>query len=841
MVSTPHRSAAPGAGRPTKSVPGRAPARVNPSGGPATTLPFLRRFDLARTRQGLTIALVGMLVFSGYGTLLPASVRCTLPGAVGCPGGILGAAPLTGNSTLEMFFNVTMYDYGFWIINTVDGTNESKSWSVYEGWTVHINATSLKADAAVGGSAYHGIGIELNATGKQLLSLSAPVGKWVSASFVAPSSPYYHQHVWCTIECGNGHGQMYVYNFNVISAAFIPTVKAHANQTSGVAPLAVAFTATIQGGTPPYTTTWNFGDGSPSSSVQNTSHTYTLAGTYSASIALSDSKGYQASSSVTITVTAAAPLAATVAATPASGYAPFETALASTVQGGVAPYTLAWSLGDGSTASGSSVTHLFSAPGVFAVVLTVTDAVGSTTTAQASVTVLASTGTLGVAVAASPASGTAPLSVSLSATPIGGTAPYVTSWAFGDGTLGSGAAVVHSYGVAGAYEVTAFVTDAQGRAGANFTAVQVTGGTSAPLAAHVTETPSSGAPPLAIRASVSAVGGSGSYSSLTWAFGDGTAGSGPVVTHTYSNLGTYQLTATVRDSSGASAIDTVTVRVAGVVVNISVNRSSGDAPFSVSADASILGGTGAYQPVQWSWGDGSTSTGTPANHTYGANVTGAVVLRALVTDSANQAANSSQTLTIAPAPVASLADALPSSTAPPVSVNFTLTVAGGTGPYSTTPLWSFGDGTSTRAAGPLNHTFARAGHFLVSVQTNDSVGGVATASLWVNLSAGGLAGGVGLGGGGAGSWVFTGVDNPNQAALGLMGLIAISGLALLYHTERTRASKRAASARPTVPAPRPAAAAAGPRAGPPMATRPPTAAPPARPSGPRGPPGSARP
>ena len=73
--------------------------------------------------------------------------------------------------------------------------------------------------------------------------------------------------------------------------------------TSGQIPLTVAFTGTATGGTPPYSYSWDFGDGSAKSTAQNPSHTYTTAGTYTATLTVTDSASpaNTATSSVTIT------------------------------------------------------------------------------------------------------------------------------------------------------------------------------------------------------------------------------------------------------------------------------------------------------------------------------------------------------------------------------------------------------------------------------------------------------------------------------------------------------------------------------------------------------------
>jgi PKD repeat protein len=89
---------------------------------------------------------------------------------------------------------------------------------------------------------------------------------------------------------------------------------ASATPTSGQVPLNVAFTGTATGGTPPYSYSWNFGDGS-ASTAQNPSHTYNSAATYTATLTVTDSSApaKTATSSVTIT---ASPIAGTAPGAP---------------------------------------------------------------------------------------------------------------------------------------------------------------------------------------------------------------------------------------------------------------------------------------------------------------------------------------------------------------------------------------------------------------------------------------------------------------------------------------------------------------------------------------------
>lgn len=74
--------------------------------------------------------------------------------------------------------------------------------------------------------------------------------------------------------------------------------------TSGQIPLAVNFTGTATGGTPAYHYSWNFGDGSATSTAQNPSHTYSTVGTYTATLTVTDSASPANTATSTVSVTA---------------------------------------------------------------------------------------------------------------------------------------------------------------------------------------------------------------------------------------------------------------------------------------------------------------------------------------------------------------------------------------------------------------------------------------------------------------------------------------------------------------------------------------------------------
>jgi multiple sugar transport system substrate-binding protein len=85
-----------------------------------------------------------------------------------------------------------------------------------------------------------------------------------------------------------------------------------ATPTSGTIPLTVSFKATPIGGTPPYSFEWDFDDQTPTSSERNPTHDYTVAGTYTVTITVTDSAAATTSDTLTIKATPATPVTLTV-------------------------------------------------------------------------------------------------------------------------------------------------------------------------------------------------------------------------------------------------------------------------------------------------------------------------------------------------------------------------------------------------------------------------------------------------------------------------------------------------------------------------------------------------
>src|SRR5207253_2958548 len=150
----------------------------------------------------------------------------------------------------------------------------------------------------------------------------------------------------------------------------------------------------------------------------STTHTYSLVGSYAVTLTVVDSGSPQqtTTSQRTISVANPPPLSAGLTFSPASpdaGQSVSFTASASggtppysyscspssplplervtftaTGSGGAQPYSYSWDFGDGTTASGQTVSLPYLLPGSYVVTLTITDASGQTLTTSQTVIVL---------------------------------------------------------------------------------------------------------------------------------------------------------------------------------------------------------------------------------------------------------------------------------------------------------------------------------------------------------------------------------------------------------------------------------------------------------------------
>ena len=152
----------------------------------------------------------------------------------------------------------------------------------------------------------------------------------------------------------------------------------------------------------------------------------------------------------------------------------------------------------------------------------------------------------------------------------------------------------------------------------------------------------------------------------------------------------------------------------------------------VSFIASASGGTQPYF-FTWSFGDGSTGTGSSTTHTFTVAGSYNVVLTVKDSSSPQQTATTQQTVNVSnpPPPLATNYTFSPSSPSVGQTITFTGSASGGISPY--TFKWNFGDGV-TGSGNPASHSFSSSGSFTVQLSVTDSSGTTASTTQTVTVN-----------------------------------------------------------------------------------------------------------
>lgn len=363
-----------------------------------------------------------------------------------------------------------------------------------------------------------------------------------------------------------------------------PVVMLNASPLSGLIPVTTNFDASLstdpQGLALSYS--WNFGDGTTLTNASSQqSHQYTTAGSYTATVTVTDSGGASSTSQVTVNVIAPQPPIAVIKVSSNKGAVPFTPTLDSSASSdpqGLA-LTYQWNFGDGSTsgilATGGQVSHTYAKAGQYTVTLTVTDSVNLSSSATTVVTVN-NLSPVAILKVTSASKGTAPFTATFDSS--GSSDPQnfalTYQWNYGDGTtsavLNAAGQISHTYTKAGQYTVTLTVT-ASDNLSSSATAI-ITVNNAPPVAVVQVTSASNGAAPF--TASFDASGSSDPQNqalTYSWDFGDGTTStSGATVSHEYTSPGTYTVTLTVTNSSNLSLTATASITVTQPSLSLSI-------------------------------------------------------------------------------------------------------------------------------------------------------------------------------------------------------------------------------------------------------------------------------
>lgn len=376
---------------------------------------------------------------------------------------------------------------------------------------------------------------------------------------------------------------------------------------------------------------WDFGDGG-TSVLQNPSHTYATAGTFTVTLKVTSAAGCQTVTNIAShnVIVDQLPVVSFTNSNPVCEQSNLLFTSTSVPNGGVFT-TYNWSV-NASAQPGNAPTMNYTpaTPGNYNISLSVTTDKGCSNQFARSVTVnpkpVASFNLPSVCLPSGQAS------FSSSSTISDGTQNLFTyAWDFGDGGLANTANPVHTYTGTGPYNVSLTVTSNHGCTDDSIRLMNTI--YAEPQAAFTTVNE------VCLGGSVgfidNSVPGSGTINAWSWNFGDGNTSNQQSPSHTYATAGSFTVTLNVTTSNGCSTVTKFATKT--VVVNpLPTVDFSASLPGCERRNVLIsdLSAANAGSLVNWNWnyGDGGgnvvLNSATPFNHVY--NTTGNYVVSLFV-------------------------------------------------------------------------------------------------------------------------------------------------------------------------------------------------------------------
>lgn len=380
---------------------------------------------------------------------------------------------------------------------------------------------------------------------------------------------------------------------------------------------------------------WNFGDGVTAIGT-TASHTYTAAGTYSLTEAITD--GFGCTDSKTTLITAYRPSASFhVTSTSVCKGTSVHFINTSSDSGSL------WVFGDGGTSTATSPYHTYTTVGTYTVRLVSFEPHGCSDTlvlpGYITVNPIPVAGfTMSDTFAVCP-----PLNVTFTNTSTGASSYY---WTFGTGAFSTLPSPGNPYTAPGSYTIKLAAINSFGCSDTARHTATVFGYTGA-----FTYATTPGCLPLAVHFTVTL----GSISSKVWDFSDGyvsSATSSDTISHSYTTPGRYVPKLILTDTSGCTnfsmGTDTIMVNAVNPGFTISPNSTCENSTVSFSDTSHSYFSTVATH--SWAFGGTSTATGPSATHTYTAAGVYTVALTA--TDAMGCTGTIVKNVTVNPAPAA---------------------------------------------------------------------------------------------------------------------------------------------------------------------------------------------
>ncbi|MBL7720054.1 MAG: PKD domain-containing protein [Flavipsychrobacter sp.] len=449
------------------------------------------------------------------------------------------------------------------------------------------------------------------------------------------------------------------------------------------------------------TNLWNFGDGTPTSTLTNPSHTYTMPGLYNVKLTVTNSTT-GCTDSVTIPVRVFQDIA-NLGWTDTSICEMESIQLSATVNPFAMYTTYQYNWGDNTVPltlflPGLTQPHIYTTAGNYVASLVVTDVYNCKDTAYQAIHVGGPVPNF----VGGPTSGCAPLTVNFqdfSAT--NGSTIVSRYWVFGDGgTLGGNIAnPSHVYTSGGTFSVKLVVTDAVGCPDSMTIPNMIT----------VTKPTASFYSPDTITCPgqpVSFINNSTGTGNLTyaWTFGDGGTSTQTNPSHTYTSNGNFTVRLIVTDGNGCKDTLIRTNYIHSASMGISFTMSNDFAtcpPLAVNFTNTSSGSVSAFT---WDFGNGSSSNLTNPSALY--TLPGVYVVTLTGQSTSGCTLTTTDTVTVL-GPTANISYSTTSGCAP-LTVTLNSNAQG-----ANTITWDFNDGvTQTTTSNSVTHTYTQVGTFI---------------------------------------------------------------------------------------------------------------------------------
>ena len=340
---------------------------------------------------------------------------------------------------------------------------------------------------------------------------------------------------------------------------------------------------------------WMFGDGATSGAISPT-HAYAAPGLYTVKLVVTDAYGCTDTATYVNYINVTQPVAAFTESDSFSVCAPLNEVFTNLSTGGSA---YAWTFGDGNSSADFNASDLYIAPGMYTVMLIVTNAYGCADTAIRHINIYGYAG----AFSYTPDTGCAPLTVHFTA--VLSNVPFIL-WDFGDGTTSSNSSTedtVHTYTIPGGYVPKLILSDNTGCQNSSIGVDTIK--VDAVTAAFTTG-------PACLNDTVDFFDSSSSYwstvSGYLWSFGSGVTSTATNPTYLYNAVGTYSVTLQATDGWGCigSRVETVVIHPLPVIT------TTPDTTICIGDTATLI----AYGAVSYIWTPSPTLACTACNPAY---------------------------------------------------------------------------------------------------------------------------------------------------------------------------------------------------------------------------------